>query len=788
MSGRSGPAVESLAEEVSRVLDAERREGFADQHLSGGVSAWVRSRLPGLDDPQASVLRRLSRYSELRQATRERLADEVLGSLGELVAGTPPRPAGGPSGAATTGPEGLAAPVETVWGVGKTMTKRLAALDIRTVGDMLRHAPRRYIDRTSIIPVAEAQPGSEVTVLGEVLEIAVRPSRSGRLKLTEATIGDASGQIAAVWFNQPYLERTLRGRHNVAFAGRVEMGPWGRQLSSPEYELDAGRMIHAGRLVPVYPLTSGITQRQLRRWVATVVESHSSLVEDPLPPALRERLEFPASVTAVRSLHFPETQEAARAAAQRLAFDELLIFQLAVLRQRHRWRESEVGQAIRIDRTTLTDFGARLPFELTDDQRKALADILNDLRRPKPMSRLLQGEVGSGKTVVAAGALFAVARDGWQGTMMAPTEVLAEQHARTLRELLDPLGIRVELITGSVPAARKRALWRAVEAGEVHVAVGTQALIQESARFARLNLAVVDEQQRFGVQQRGEIRAKGYNPHLLAMTATPIPRTLALTLYGDLDVSTIRAMPRGRRTVKTRWVAPTKRADAYAFVKEQIAAGRQAFVICPLISESENLQARSAEQESERLAGEVYPELADQIGLLHGRMSGRAKEAVMRGFREGAAKILVSTAVVEVGIDVPNVSVIMIEGAERFGLAQLHQLRGRVGRGPHQSYCLLLSDTTDASENARLRVMQTVHDGFELAERDLELRGPGDIFGTRQSGLLEFRFASILDLETIMLARTEAQAIIGSDPQLTDPQHQGLAKAVQAALARAELS
>jgi ATP-dependent DNA helicase RecG len=480
--------------------------------------------------------------------------------------------------------------------------------------------------------------------------------------------------------------------------------------------------------------------------------------------------------------------DGADAALGRLAFDELLVYQLAILSQRHHWRDEQPGEPVEFDRGAMAGFGARLPFELTQGQRRALADVLNDLGRATPMSRLLQGDVGSGKTAVAAGALFAVCNAGWQGAMMAPTEVLAEQHAQTLREWLEPLGVRVERITGGVPAATKRQLWSDVAAGDVGVLVGTQALIQQTARFARLNLAVVDEQHRFGVQQRSEIRAKGYNPHLLAMTATPIPRTLALTFYGDLDITSIREMPHGRKPVRTAWVPPDRRKDAYAFVREQVESGGRAFVICPMIQESETLQVRSAKEEHERLATQVYPDLADAIGLVHGRIGTKAKDAVMRAFRDGDLSILVSTAVVEVGIDVPEATVMMIEGAERFGLSQLHQLRGRVGRGSRNSHCLLLSETTDAQENARLRIMQTVHDGFELAERDLELRGPGDILGTRQHGLTRFQFASVTDMATILSAREEAEAIITRDPEMQFPEHAGLAMAVQSVLQTGEWS
>ncbi len=809
------------AREVLLVLRAEAAAGYDDSAAPGGLSHWIAAH-----DRGAGEFGQLAQYSRLRPRTREQLARGVMERLAPKLpkpsepskpleppkpseppeaqrptyaearraspgAGAAPKPAARRSGAAT-GPPPLAprsvdAPVSDLPGVGGAAVKRLAALDIQTVDDLLRHRPRRYIDRASVVAIADLEPGREVTVIGNVAEIRARQSVSGRVRVIEAAIADASGaQILAVWFNQPYLAGALRGRRNVAFAGRVETGAHGLQFVSPEYELDLGRMIHAGRLVPVYPLTRGLTQRQLRRWMAAAVDDYAAAVSETLPDELRGAHRLLAAAAAVRNLHFPVDAQAAAAAARRFAFAELLVFQLAVLQHRRTWRESQPGRAVEFRRDALAAFGARLPFTLTDDQRTSAAEILSDLRRDRPMSRLLQGDVGSGKTVVAAGALYAVVDAGWQGAMMAPTEVLAEQHAETLRGLLQPLGVRVELITGGVPAAEKRKRWRGVERGEVHVVVGTHAIIQRSARFARLNLAVVDEQHRFGVRQRGEIRAKGYNPHLLAMSATPIPRSLALTIYGDLDVSVIRQLPRGRKPIHTSFVPRNRRSDAYAFIRREVDAGRQAFIVFPLVEESEALNARAAVAEHARLTRTVFADLADAVGLLHGRMSTADKERAMRAFRDGELRLLVSTAVVEVGVDVPNATVILIEGAERFGLAQLHQLRGRVGRGRCRSYCLLMSQTTDPDENARLRTLQTVRDGFALAERDLELRGPGDVIGTRQSGALGFRFASVTDLPTIQAARAAAQALTRADPQLERPEHAPLAAEVERLLIRNE--
>ncbi len=758
----------ALAREARRLLEAETSAGFDDSSTPGGISRWLADQ--GQD---VGSLTRLSQYSRLRPRTREDLARAVLSDLGSTRA----EPSHG---------RDADAPVTVLPGVGATAAKRLAALGIQTVSDLLHHGPRRYIDHSSVVPIAEAEPGREVTVIGEVVEIRARPARSGRVRVVEAAIADETGQILAVWFNQVYLVKTLRGRRNVAFAGRVESGAYDRQLTSPEYELDVHRMLHAGRLVPVYPLTRGLSQRQVRRWTALAVDDYATSIPETLSARQQQAHRLPNVATAIRHLHFPVDAAAAEAAARRFAFAELLVYQLAILRRRQTWRESQPGRPVRIRQDALAAFGGQLPFKLTEGQRVAVAEVLNDLRRNRPMSRLLQGDVGSGKTVVAAGALHAIVGDGWQGAIMAPTEVLAEQHAATLRELLTPLGVRVELVTGSVSAGEKRRIWRDVERGGVHVVVGTQAIIQRSARFARLNLAVVDEQHRFGVQQRGEIRAKGYNPHLLAMSATPIPRTLALTVYGDLDVSALRELPGGRRPVKTSFVPNHRRGDAYAFVRREVAKGRQAFIVFPIIEESDSLNARSATEEHKRLTGGAFADLADDVGLLHGRMSAAAKERVMRAFRDGAIRILVSTSVIEVGIDVPNATVILIEGAERFGLAQLHQLRGRVGRGEHRSYCLLMSETTDATENARLRTLQTVHDGFTLAERDLELRGPGDVLGTRQSGALGFRFASVTDLPTIQAARADAESLMRADAELRRPEHVALATAVARLLQRNE--
>ena len=472
-------------------------------------------------------------------------------------------------------------------------------------------------------------------------------------------------------------------------------------------------------------------------------------------------------------MHFPDDLQTLARARRRLSFDEFYVLQIGVLQQRRQW-QSEPGIPVQVDRSRLDAFLSGLPYELTGAQQRALGEIVRDLEDERPMSRLLQGDVGSGKTVVAAAAMLAVTAAGYQSALMAPTEILAEQHLKTLEGLLAEHGVRVALLTGSVPRAEKERIGQDLAAGEIDVLVGTHAVIQHGVEFKSLALAIVDEQHRFGVRQRGALRSKGYNPHMLVMSATPIPRSLALTLYGDLDLAVIDEMPPGRQPIQTKWFAPAERERAYRFVRSQIGKGHQAYVICPLVEESDKVEAKSAVEEHARLQKEIFPDL--NLGLLHGRMKADEKDAVMRAFRDGQTHILVSTAVVEVGIDVPNASVMLVEGANRFGLAQLHQFRGRVGRGEHQSYCLLLADASTPDAEARLRAISQTDDGFELAEEDLKLRGPGEFFGTRQSGLPDIKLARLGDSGLLEMARNEARSLFEVDPELGQPEHRLLAR------------
>src|SRR5690348_903554 len=696
----------------------------------------------------------------------------------------------------------LRAPVTAIPGVGPTQAARLERLGIKTVRELLFTFPREHRDYSKLEKIGTLPFDQVCTVLGMITEVQNTRTGGGRIR-TIAHIYDETGAIRATWFNQPYLLKQLpRGAYIVVtgvkrrFGNRVEFGVQSHEL--PEQ----GDLIHTGRLVPVYPLTEGLHPKVMRRIAKWAVDHCAAFVPEHLPAILRSRARLLPLPEAVAQMHFPDGEPERDAARRRLAFDELFLIQLGMLTKRARWQDgppapalpapeslifadatgdptgSAVGAALGGGLWPLTAscFEPTLPFELTSAQRRAIREILADMATTRAMCRLLQGDVGSGKTVVAAAALLACAANGYQGAILAPTEILAEQHARGITTLLAPFGLKVALLTGSQRAKERQAARDALANGMAAVAVGTHALIQEDVAFQRLGLAVVDEQHRFGVEQRDALRQKGYNPHMLVMTATPIPRTLALTLYGDLDVSVLDEMPAGRLPVITRWRAGAQRQEAYRLVAEEVAAGRQAYIICPLVEESEALEAKSAIKEYERLKAEVFPDL--RLGLVHGQVKPAEKDRVMRAFRDGEIDVLVATAVVEVGVDVPNATVMLIEDADRFGLSQLHQFRGRVGRGQRQSYCYLLSSEASMQARERLAVMERTTDGFALAEADLQLRGPGDFFGTRQSGLPALKVARLADVALLAEARAQAEWLWARDPYLTSLEHHALREQV----------
>ncbi len=677
--------------------------------------------------------------------------------------------------------------------------ERLARLGLETVGDALRHYPYRHHDFSITVPVAQLRIGIEQTVRGRVAKVReVRMGRGGRMRSTEATVVDEFGTpLRVIWFNQPFLVRSLPEGAEVALAGAVKAFRGHPTLENPEFERLDGRMAlpseggtaHTGRIVPVYRLTEGVPQRTLRSLIAGLLERFGDRIPDPLPEDVRREHDLPPAAEAVRQMHYPDSPEALARARRRLAFEELLAIQLGVQRRKRDWAGS--GNAPLLEgRATAEAFLSTLPYTLTGAQRGALEDVLRDIERRSPMARLVEGDVGSGKTVVALAAMLASVAAGYQAALMAPTEVLAEQHFRTICRLLSgepepplggvlpapflPLPLRAVLLTGSTKAKERRDALASIRHGGAHIVVGTHALLEDTVAFQKLGLAVVDEQHRFGVMQRAKLREKGggaYTPHLLVMTATPIPRSLALAVYGDLDLSIIDELPPGRAPIETRWLPPERRHEAFAHVRQELDAGRQAFVICPLVEGSDTVASRAATEEYDRLRLQEFPDLASRITLLHGRMSAKDKDAAMRAFSDGATKILVSTAVVEVGIDVPNATVMVIEGADRFGLAQLHQFRGRVGRGQWPSTCYLLADEPSDEAVERLQTVARTRDGFALAEADLQLRGAGDFFGTRQSGAPSLRVASLLDAQLIAETRAEAERLLNADPQLAAREH-----------------
>ena len=654
-------------------------------------------------------------------------------------------------------------PVTVMTGVSDKTEARLARLGITTIRDLLLFFPRRYEDFSTITPIAFVRPGVKTTVRGRIYDIGAHQTKYKRMALTEAILGDDSGRLRVVWFNQPWLARSLHKGDEIFVAGEADLNG-GLVMKNPDHEKVSLRPQNVARLVPIYRETEGLTSKWLRPKVQSVLPLADQL-DEFLPAELLPRRSFMARDEAVRQVHYPASAAQLDRAKERLAFEEMFVLQVAA-QMAKRARKALTAQPVRFDDSTARGFVNSLPFKLTNAQRVAAWQILQDLARRQPMNRLLEGDVGSGKTVVAAMAMHHAAHAGFQSVLLAPTEILARQHADVVQSLLEPFQIDVGLLVGSTPASARKPMMASLAEGQLPVLVGTHALIEEGVQFRDLALTVVDEQHRFGVGQRLAVRQKGERiPHFLSMTATPIPRTLGLTLFGDLDISILDEMPPGRRPVKTGLVPPEKRADAYDFIRKQVNAGRQVFVICPLIQESDKLGVRSATQELEKLQHDVFPELASRIALLHGRLKSAEKEAIMSSFQRGQVAILVSTSVVEVGIDIPNATVMMIEGADRFGLAQLHQFRGRVGRGSEESWCLLFTDAEDPQSLKRLQAVVTNKSGFDLAEIDLELRGWGDLAGYRQHGK-DFKMASLLDAALISDAQTEAVRLLDRDPTL----------------------
>lgn len=678
--------------------------------------------------------------------------------------------------------------------VGKIATKRLHRLGLEKVIDLLSYFPFRYEDFSAIIPIAQIKQDTQVTIRGKINIIANKRSWRRRMYLTECLISDNSGTIKAIWFNQPFITKLLKAGDEAYFSGKAEYSSYGLQLINPSYEKVKREQTHTARIVPVYSLTENLTEKQIRYLIKLVLPL-AKFIPDWVPPEILKKYQLIGLSQAVREVHFPANRKLLHQARERLKFNELFLIQLKTQSIRQKL-SLEKAPPLGFNQPLTKKFVDSLPFRLTAGQRAAAWEILRDLQKTRPMNRLLEGDVGSGKTVVAAIAMLSVVYNGYQAAFMAPTEILAQQHYKTIGQLFKKQKVKICLLTrtdkkiGGRTVTQKN-IFQKIAAGKIQVIIGTHALIQQKVIFKNLGFVVIDEQHRFGVDQRKTLKQKAQSlgpkamiPHLLSMTATPIPRSLALTLYGDLDLSLITELPLGRRKILTKIVPPEKRPLAYNFIRDEIKKGRQIFVICPLIEESDKLGVnpvrnfnknllisngvKAATAEYERLKKHVFPDLT--IGLVHGQLKTAEKERVMQEFSANKTNILVATAVVEVGIDIPNASVMMIEGAERFGLAQLHQFRGRVGRAEHQSYCFVFTDSDNEKTLERLNALVTAKNGFELAEKDLEFRGPGEIYGLRQSGFPDLRIAKLTDYDLIQKTKEASEGIFRFDPTLK--QHQ----------------
>jgi len=780
---------------LQKALQVEVERGFTDlegrqERFSSFLARHCREASAGL----APLAAEFDRYAELSLAARQNLVrrcrEQLLRLRQSLEPATPFAPprlrlAASPSSLSRIGPN---TPLAEVPGIGPKLATRLAGLGLLLAADLLRHYPRDYLDYAHLVRINALVPGETATVVATVRRChAFTSPRNPNLSILDLQVQDITGRLRlSKFFNGKRFsssgwlrtqERQYPPGSTLAASGLVRQTPYGPTLQDPLIEVLEGpnapvRSEQIGRLLPVYGLTEGLSAERLRQAVQAVLPAAGPW-GDPLPASLRQRLKLIDRAAALRGIHAPADQSDLRASRHRLVFDEFLLLQLSLLQRRRQLlnRPSPPLVLLPGQSSLVAAFLELLPFPLTAAQQRVLAEIRADLARGRPMGRLVQGDVGSGKTVVAIAALLTAIEAGCQGALMAPTEVLAQQHARKLGEWLPQLHVRADLLTGSTSRPRRQELLQDLANGQSQLLVGTHALLEDPVQFARLGLVVVDEQHRFGVRQRNRLLGKGLQPHLLTMTATPIPRTLALSVHGDLDVSQIDELPPGRTPIRTQLLRGSQRQEAYGLIRQQVAQGQRAYVVLPLVEESETLDLRSAVEVHDQLSSAVFADL--RVGLLHGRLDSRQKQAAISAFAAGQTDVLVATTVVEVGVDVPEASVMVIEHADRFGLAQLHQLRGRVGRGAAASHCLLVNDSRNPQARQRLELLVRCTDGFEIAEMDLRLRGPGQVLGTRQSGLPDLALASLTDDGAVLdLARQEAKAILERDPGLE--QHPGL--------------
>lgn len=812
-----------------RVLQLEAERGHENKAVVGGMDRFLdRWRSDLTDDELQELSTSLTatltqrKYDGLSVEQRERWVNETLTALGDQEAfqatkaehaeQPPPKPRvakpqaarQAKSGPAKPSPEGLSldsAPT-VIKGVGPGIAVKLEALGIRDIRGLLYHYPSRHL---AVSQIADLPQGEETAIVGSVWDVGVlRMGKGGALQSTEAVLGDETGNIRVLWFNQQYVARYVRPGNRLLVNGYFRGFRGKPTFEANDYEVipDNEDRLAPGSLLPVYPATKGMPQRTLRRIITNALDAWLPRLSDHLPEEIRKRQTLLDVTSALRGYHQPDSPESKATARYRLAFDEMFIRQIFMLSRKHEWQAVRALK-LTIDKAVMKEFIAALPFTLTKAQSRTLKEVLADIAGDVPARRLVEGEVGSGKTVVALAAMLNAVAHGHQAAIMAPTEILAQQHFETISQLLEgmtrPINepnhlviemdsmskpLTVGLMLGSHTKRQKDDMKRRMEEHAVDILAGTHALIQGDVDIPDLALAVVDEEHRFGVAQRGALGAKGRRPHLISMSATPIPRSLALTVYGDMDISVIDELPPGRSPSQTKWLRPDQREQANRFIRKEVAAGHQAFVVCPLIDESDSLQTSAAVEEHRKLSEDVFSDL--NVGLLHGRMNLKQKTAVMARFRSGEINVLVSTPVVEVGVDIPNATVMMVEGADRFGLSSLHQLRGRVGRSDAQGYCILMAENPSEDAQARLSVMEQESDGFRVAEEDLKLRGPGELTGTRQSGVPDLKLANLQDMELLSAAREEANGVLLQDPGLEAPEHKLIAEALHRLTSRAE--
>lgn len=670
----------------------------------------------------------------------------------------------------------LKEPAKYIKGVGEARAALLKKLGISTVEDVIYHFPRTYEDRSSLKKIAFLEDGEPASFIGEI-DSTVRENRVRKgLVISKVRIADDTGSIIGTWFNRPYLKNTLKVGDRYVFYGKIKRG-YGQvaEVLNPVYEkLESSETKHTCRIVPIYPSTGNLSQNMIRNIIFNALEKTREKIDEYLPVYIRKRYGLIGINQAVQSIHFPSCMDDFIQARKRLVFEELFLMQLSLLRLKNSYKSEKGG--IRFEKPGDVDrLVESLDFKLTSAQLRVWDEIRADMESDKPMNRLVQGDVGSGKTVVALLAVLKAVGNGYQAAVMAPTEILANQHFRLFQKLTEPFGVTVALLSSSCGTADKKRILKDLKSGKIDVIVGTHAIIEDNVEFDRLGLVVTDEQHRFGVRQRAALNRKGANPDVLVMTATPIPRTLALILYGDLDISIIDEMPPGRKRVDTFVLEESMRERINAFIRKQVNEGRQVYIVCPLVEDSDEIEAKSVMEHAMELSQKVFGDL--KVGLLHGKMRSSEKDSVMKGFVSGEISVLVSTTVIEVGIDVPNATLMVVENAERFGLAQLHQLRGRVGRGEHQSYCILFNSNPNPVNSERLGVLQKTNDGFVIAEKDLQMRGPGEFFGTRQHGLPDMRIANLYrDIDILKQAQEATGEVLKRDPHLSSREHDLLKK------------